>query len=247
MTFKKIFKLFGINITLALINVVLYSKLFLGITDRGSIFLMMFAFLVTIVTIALFFYLNVKILSQNESVKMVVTKNDHDSLASLASAIQFYINNNIRTFRDDLSSLVDQADKFKKKKKTYEDSLLQKFTRTEISFTKFYGTLENVEDVFKQILKGVLTRVNSFDEEEYENMLSDKSVSRKTWLERKAIYDEYKTYVARAVQTGNDILLKIDRLQLEVSKLSTMQPQDIEKLESVREIDTLISEVKWYK
>jgi BMFP domain-containing protein YqiC len=247
MTLTKIFKLLAINIGLAAINILMYSKLFLGITDRGSIFLMIVAIVVSIVTIGLFFYLNIKILSQTETIKMVVTKTDQESLSSLSSALRFYISNNIRTFREDLTALSEQIDKFQKKKNTYVDSLLHKFKRTEMTFAKFYSPIENVEDVFKQILKGVLSRLNSFDEEEYETMLSNKNVSRKTWLERKAIYDEYKSYVSRAVQTGDDILLKIDRLQLEVSKISTMQPQDIEKLESVKEIDRLISDVKWYK
>jgi hypothetical protein len=247
MTLKKLLKLLAIDLGLAAVNILMYSKLFLRLTDRGSIFLMIVAIIISIITIVVFFYLNIKILSQSETVKMVVNKDDQDSLSSLSSALRFYISNNIRTFRDDLTALSDQIEKFQKKQSLYEDSLLHKFKPTEITFAKFYSPIINVEDVFKQILKGVLSRLNSFDEEEYETMLSKKSVSRKTWLEHKAIYDEYKTYVSRAVQTGNDILLKIDRLQLEVSKLSTKDPNDIEKLESVKEIDTLISQVKWYK
>jgi hypothetical protein len=247
MTLTKILKIFAINFVLAGINIILYSKLFLGITDRDSIILMILAIIVTLFTIFLFFYLNVKLLSQSETVKMTIDHKDQDSLPSLANAIKFYISHNIRTFREDLSSLVDQIERFDKKKNLYEGNLLQRFTRSEMSFTKFYVPIISIEDVFRQILKGVLTRINSFDEEEYETMLSNKKISRKAWLERKAIFDEYKTYVSRAVQTGDDILLRIDRLQLEVSKLSSTLPQDIEKLESIQEIDTLISEVKWYK
>jgi hypothetical protein len=249
MTLTKIFKLLGINLALAGVNILMYSRLFLAMTDRNSLFLMIVAVGVSAITLLLFFYFNIKLLSRNETVKMAINRSDPDSLASLQSSIQFYITNNIRTFRDSLSELSNQADKFRKKKQTYEESLLKKFKRTEMTFAKFWGTIENVEDVFKQILKGVLTRIGSFDEEEYETMLSNKNISRKTYLERKAIYDEYKSYVSRAVQTGNDILLKVDRLQLEVSKLSsdTPNPEDIEKLEAVKEIETLISEVKWYK
>ncbi|MDR2340203.1 MAG: hypothetical protein LBF40_08770 [Deltaproteobacteria bacterium] len=247
MTLKKILKLLGINVGLAAINIILYSRLFLHIPSRGSVLLMILAGGVTLFTIGAFFYLNMKVLSQSETVRMVVNEEDQDSLPALANSLNFYIRNNIHTFRDDLVALEDQVEKFEKKKKLYEESLLRKFTRTEITFAKFYGTFENVEDVFKQILKGVLSRLNSFDEEEYENMLTDKNVSRKNYLERKGIYDDYRAYVTRAKETGDDILIKIDRLQLEVSKLSADDPKAAENLESVKEIDKLISEVKWYK
>jgi hypothetical protein len=247
MTITKFLKIFAINIGLAAVNIIMYSKLFLGITDRDSLILMIVGCLVSLATIVVFFYANIKLLSQGETVKMRIADDSADSLPSLAAALNFYKTHNLNTFRDELVSLEGQVDKFQKKKDLYEASLLRYFTRTELSFAKFFGTLENVEDVFKEILKGVLSRLNSFDEEEYETMLSDKKVSRKTYLQRKAIYDDYKGYVSRAVQTGDEILLKIDRLQLEVSKLSSPEPQDLEKLQSVKEIDTLISEVKWYK
>jgi hypothetical protein len=247
MSLKKLFKLIAVNIGLAAVNILLYSRLFLNVGSRDSVFLLAIAIIISLATVIFFFYYNLKVLSQSETVKMAVEESDENSLPSLQNSIQFYIANNIHTFRDELVTLNAQTDKFINKKKLYEESILKKFKPTEITYLKFSGTVDEAENVYRQILKGVLTRIGSFDEEEYESLLASQKVSRKTYLERKAVYEDYKSYLSRAVQTGDDILTKMDRLQLEVDKLNAADPRDLEKLQAVKEIEALISEVKWYK
>ena len=61
------------------------------------------------------------------------------------------------------------------------------------------------------------------------------------------IYQEHIEYVRGLVSMNEDILIKLDGLLLEISKLDDLDEQGLENMAAVREINDLIAQTKYYK
>jgi hypothetical protein len=65
--------------------------------------------------------------------------------------------------------------------------------------------------------------------------------------EKLEIYNDYIDFVNTATQTNEDILLKMDKMLLEISRYNSMEDGDIQKLPAIIEMDELIRNAKLYK
>jgi hypothetical protein len=124
---------------------------------------------------------------------------------------------------------------------------LDNLNKTELSYDKFTGILLNIDNSVKQILNDVLINLYSFDENEYEEMLKSLVPSSKSYQERKAIFDEYFNYINTSINFLDSILIKLDKLQLETTKIKTLNVTNIESFDSIKDINTLITTIKLYK
>ena len=88
----------------------------------------------------------------------------------------------------------------------------------------------------------MITRISIFNEKEYKKQL-DKNLKDDMTLE---IYKEHITYVKEMGANNEVILQKLDALILEISKLDDCTEEQLIALESMKEIDELISKVKLY-
>ncbi|MNI99672.1 hypothetical protein D3C73_1588090 [compost metagenome] len=65
--------------------------------------------------------------------------------------------------------------------------------------------------------------------------------------ERRTVYSEYLTFIKSSLATNEEIMLKLDKLLLEISRLDSFEPGDIENMPCMQEIDSLIKQTKLYK
>jgi hypothetical protein len=65
--------------------------------------------------------------------------------------------------------------------------------------------------------------------------------------EKFKVYDEYISFVKAAIDYNEHILLKLDKLLLEISDLDCIEPGQLEKMPGMIEIDNLIKEARYYK
>ncbi|MNN42780.1 hypothetical protein D3C81_1569860 [compost metagenome] len=61
------------------------------------------------------------------------------------------------------------------------------------------------------------------------------------------MYSEYLTFIKSSLATNEEIMLKLDKLLLEISRLDSFEPGDIENMPCMQEIDSLIKQTKLYK
>ena len=160
------------------------------------------------------------------------------------------IHRGLKTFEETVDLLIDQIERLQKKNKTIRDILLQIFSASEISYQKFDAVIAEVEKIFFMNIRSILNKLNAFDEEDY-NFIRKKyeagAISQQFMEEKFKVYDEYITFVKAATEDNEQILLKLDKLLLEISGLNSIESGQLEQMAGMIEIDNLIKQAKYYK
>jgi hypothetical protein len=160
------------------------------------------------------------------------------------------IHRGIKTFEETVDLLLDQIERLQKKNKIIRDILLQKFSASEISYKKFDAVIDDVEDIFFINIRSILNKLDAFDEGDY-NFIRKKheagAFSQKFMEEKFEVYSEYITFVKAATEDNEQILLKLDKLLLEISDLNCIEGGQLEQMAGMIEIDNLIKQAKNYK
>lgn len=153
----------------------------------------------------------------------------------------------IEPFTQDITQSLEQVERFNKKCETINDILLQKFSPNEMSYKKFAGVLVGVEKVVYINLRSILNKISAFDYEEYKQLDSLEWNNDKLAKEKMDIYKEYITFVDEATRDNEEILLKLDRLLLEVTHYNSVEDGDIMDMSAITELDELIKNAKLYR
>jgi len=150
-------------------------------------------------------------------------------------------------FDKDILICIEQIKRFNRKHYTINDMLLQKFTADEISFQKFSAVLHDVEGVIYTNMRSILNKISAFDIEEYEAIQKRGFQSNEIPEEKMAIYGEYIGFVKNATRATEDILLKLDKMLLEISRYNSLEDGDVQRLPAIIEMDELIKNANLYK
>ena len=241
----KIAKIAALNAGLAIGNTILFSPGLIGL-QIGGVSALGTAFGVTaiVMSILLFGYGNYKLLFEERKTPLIQTgqiKTTEDFIAALNA------NSDKRTFQKDIQLIFEQIRRLKKKKETIHEILLQKFSASEMSFQKFENTIKAVEEVFYLNIRSILNRLNAFDEVDYNEVKKSDILTSEILQSKKSILEDYISFVKDAINDNEEILLKLDRLLLEISKLNSLESGELEKMSIMGEIDDLIGQTKFYK
>nr|WP_309145297.1 hypothetical protein [Paenibacillus mendelii] len=155
----------------------------------------------------------------------------------------------VKALEDDITLALEQMDGIRRRKDTLLKVLNQRFVATELSYKKFASVTQEVEKLFYLNLRSMLNRLHVFDESEFKRVMSQKSTrfSRELLQEKTNVYHEYLSFMKSSLDSNEEILLKLDKLLLEISRLDSFEPGDIENMPCMQEIDTLIKQTKYYK
>jgi hypothetical protein len=155
----------------------------------------------------------------------------------------------VKALEDDITLALEQLDRMRKKQETLLNVLIQRFEPNELSYKKFASVTQEVEKLFYLNVRSVLNRLNVFDESEFESVRSQKSsrFSLELLQEKTEMYNEHLSFVKNSLGTNEEILLKLDKLLLEISRLDSFELGDIENMPCMQEIDSLIKQTKYYK
>ena len=239
---RKIKQLILLNFLIIIINISLFSNAILGLSlFIGSTLSVTIAWATIIASVAAFFKGNSLILKKEET--HVLTQNIQ-SLDGCILVFEEAIHNG-DVFDKDISKNIGQIKRFKRKHSTIKDILLQKFSADEMSFQKFSAVLQEVENVIYMNMRSIINKISAFDMVEYE-MLQKKNKDEFS-EEKFNIYNEYINFVSNATKTNEDILLKLDKMLLEISKYNSLEDGDVQKLPAIIEMDELIKNAKLYK
>lgn len=130
--------------------------------------------------------------------------------------------------KKDISLAQDQLNRIEKKKISLLDVLSQRFDPTELSYRKFHSVIYEVEKLFYLNIRGILNKLSVFDE-------------------KSQLYKEYLAYVSGYLGANEEILLKLDKLLLEITRLGSTDYKDVEDMPCMKEIDLLIKQTRFYK
>jgi hypothetical protein len=135
-----------------------------------------------------------------------------------------------------------------KKRETIRKVLLQKFDITEMSYSKFESVISDIENVFYMNIKSIINKLNAFDETDYNRIRKngEKKFSNEFVQTKMRIYGEYISFVRNAIEDNEQIILKLDKILLESSKLNSLEDGKIEDMSVMKEIDDLIEKMKLY-
>lgn len=245
------------NAALSLINIILFAKPFLNLDLSGkNAVSTAFGVMVIVMTVIVFFYGNYRLLQPKKQPALPQLKEkDIQTLDECAAGVLFYINNNVKTYADNLNDVLQQISRMQRKEAALQLTLKERFDESELSYHKFQGAVDSMEEIMILNIKSLLNRINAFDEEEYEELMVKQRMKgtnisdsdRKILVSRQSIYEEYMAFVERSVANNEELLIRLDKLMLEISKLSEIAANDVEEMDAMKEIDKLINDTKWYK
>lgn len=239
-------KLLGLNIGIAATDVALFSPGLIGIQLGGaSALATAFGCTAIFMSGALFLYGNYKLLAGREK---VVQTSSIKTIEDYSNALRQHRYK--KTFETNINLMLEQIERLVKKKSTILDILQQRFSVSELSYKKFASVINEVEKIFYLNIRSILNKLNAFDEEEYIRIKDgDKSggFSQEFIQQKLSVYNEYIAFINKATEDNEEIILKLDKLLLEISSLDSLQDGEIEKMPGMQEIDELIKQTRLYK
>lgn len=240
----KYIKLLGLVLGIVAVNVLAFSPGFIGLNFEEGAFITALSVTLLFGSAMALLYGSYTLLFRQPVVLPVKHIETHEDYVE---ALSFY--RRIKVLEEDITLGLSQLSRMKKKKETLLNVLHQRFDPGELSYKKFASVTMEVEKLLYLNIRSVLNRLNVFDEADYANMMKSKSESipQKLFQEKTKVYNDYLSYVKNALHTNEEILLKLDQLLLEISRLDSFEAGDIEQMPCMQEIDQLIKHTKLYR
>ena len=243
---SKFISLIKINSAIVILNIVLFSPGLLNI-EIGGTSIFKTALGVTIITMSIIIFIigNYSILMKEDNdinIYKVVTSDD--CIEALNE------NKYKKIFSSDIDILLEQIDRIENKVDTIEDILIQKFSISDMSYKKFNYVILDIKNLFYVNIKSIINKINIFDQNEYKKInkrINNETNQNKILIEKINMYKEYITFVKNAIEDNEEILLRLDKVLLELSKFNSLDEGELENMSAMDNIDDLISKIKLYK
>ncbi len=249
MSKKQIIKLLCLNLGIVLLNIILFSAGFVGLNFSGAAVTTALGVTVIVMSLLAFFYGNYTILFKQPSIQLFKSTELVESKDYIGALEE---RREKRVFDSEISNAIDQVYRLQDKDKALDSILSQYFSPQEMTYTKFQSVIDSVQALFYNNLKKMINRMIIFDYKDYTklmNKLGNASVAgtSKSASTQLKIYNEHIDYVKGLVEMNESILVKLDSLLLEISKLDDIDEAGLEELAAIQEINDLISQTKYYK
>jgi hypothetical protein len=246
---NRVLKLLGLMIGVVLLDVIVLSPGLLGVQIGGdNILETASGVTLAFMSILVLLYGSYSLLLKppvRAAIRDMVTHEDY------IDALRRY--RNVKALKADITLALDQIDRMEKKKDALFELLGQRFDPAELSYKRFSSVIHEVDHLFYLNIRGILNKVTVFDASEYDKFIGMQPQSPPSQLtdklvrERADLYQEYLSYVSGSTVANEEILLKLDKLLLEISRLDSTDYKAIEAMPGMKEIDDLIQQTKFYK
>jgi hypothetical protein len=238
-------RLLALNLGIAAANIAVFSSGLLAVDLFGSALEKAFGSAFLVLSGSGLVYGNYKLLSEPEKAIPIGAKSTKEDYVEALNE-----HRGLETFERNIDLLLDQIERLQKKNKTIRDILLQIFNASEISYQKFDAVIAEVENIFFKNIRSIINKLNAFDEEDYNFIKKQRNAgafSEEIMQEKFKVYNEYIRFVKEATEDNEQILLKLDKLLLEISGLNCIESGELEQMAGMIEIDNLIKQAKYYK
>lgn len=246
MNSSKIMKLLSMILGIVLLNIFVLSPGLLGVKIGGEnalqtasgVTLLFISFLMVL-------YGSYVVLFKPPVVTPLKSVKTHEDYIA---ALHHY--RNVKVLKNDIALALDQLERIEKKKLALLDVLSQRFDQTELSYKKFFSVIYEVEKLFYLNIRGILNKLSVFNASDFAGFTGQHKsaqISNRVMQKKTELYNEYLAYVTGYLDANEEILLKLDKLLLEISLLGSTDYKDIEEMPCMKEIDSLIKQTKFYK
>lgn len=238
-------RLLALNLGIAAANIAVFSSGLLAVDLFGSALEKAFGSAFLVLSGSGLVYGNYKLLSEPEKAIPIGAKSTKEDYVEALNE-----HRGLETFERNIDLLLDQIERLQKKNKTIRDILLQIFNASEISYQKFDAVIAEVENIFFKNIRSIINKLNAFDEDDYNFIRKQRDAgafSEEIMEEKFNVYNEYIRFVKEATEDNEQILLKLDKLLLEISGLNCIESGELEQMAGMIEIDNLIKQAKYYK
>ena len=232
---KRSMKFLFLNIGILVLNIVVFGVLKVSI--GANVFSTIIGTLVILASVFAFIGGNISIITHKD--KLNIQKSYKNNDMGIEKDILVSIeetNRKTRVFRTEMNKTTQQLERLNARNNALNAILLQHFKPGEITYMKFKGVIDSVNGVFRDNVQKILERVNMFDENDYISLVY-----------KMKIYLEHMNYVKTLVEDDEVIIMKMDKLMLELSKLSELNADNIENVSAIQDINELIGQTKYYK
>lgn len=242
---KKLIQLSGLNLGIAAANIITFSPRLIGLelfeasaleTALGITFIFLSG--------AVLIYGNYELLTGPEK------EDQTNKIWMVEDYIEaLNIHRELKTFEKTVDLLLDQIERLQKKNKTIRSILLNIFSASEMSYKKFDAVISEVEKIFFMNIRSILNKLDAFDEDyNFVRMkFEEGALPEQLMKEKFNVYSKYINFVKAATEDNEQILLKLDKLLLEISGLNSIESGQLEQMAGMIEIDNLIKQAKYYK
>lgn len=238
-------KLAGLNIGIAALNIALFSPGLFNIQMGSNALGTAIGGTAIFMSIVMFIYGNYKLVSQKDkTIQISDISKPEDYILVLNQAY------GKKTFDDDITIILEQIERMQKKNEKIRGILLQRFNIIDKGYERFNGTIFDIEYIFYANIKSILNKINAFDQEDYERITKnygEKRFSREVIASKLSIYNEYISFVKKAIENNEEIILKLDALLLEISKFDSLEADALDNMKEIKEMDELIRKTKYYQ
>ena len=248
---NKTVKFLFLNVGIIVLNIVVFGVL--GISVGKNSLSTIIGVLVIVVSVLAFIGGNISILLEKK--KTNIPKNyknndigmEKDILGSIEEA-----NRKTRVFRTEMNKTTQQLERLNARNNALNSILLQHFKPTEMTYLRFRGVIDSVNGVFRDNVQKILERINMFDEDDYISLVykmkkNANEAKAQNNIDKMKIYLEHMNYVKALVEDDEVIIMKMDKLMIELSKLGDLNADNIENVSAIQDINDLISQTKYYK
>lgn len=241
---KNLLQLVAISLGVVVLNIALFSPGIIGVELGSNALETASGVTVIFASILVLSYATNVLVFQLPSVKPVKEIRTHDEYIEALSHYK-----GVKTIQSDIGLALRQLERLRKRMETLLELLNQRFDPNEITYKKFISVAQEVEALFYLNIRSILGRMHVFDENEYKSVTLQGSSRLPADLiaKKRMIHNEFLLFVKDSLSTNEEILLKIDKLLMEISRLDSLELADIEQLPCIQEIDSLIKQTKHYK
>lgn len=241
---NKYINLLGLILIVVFLNILLFIPGWIDLGARTSALGIAFTITWILANILVLLYASYMTFFKPPAVVPVKNIEKHEDYLQ---ALGYY--KGIKVLEEDVTLVISQLERMKKKREAFLNVLNHRFDPGEMSFKKFASVSQEVEKLLYLNVRSILNRLHVFDKAEYGNMLTSKpkGLTPEMMQKKNKVYNDYLTYLKTSLNTNEEILLKLDQLMLEISRLDSFEEGDIEQMPCMKEIDLLIKQTKLYR
>ncbi len=249
-------KILLLNLGIALVDVIMFSKGLVGLDFAGGAITTALAVTVIAMSLIAFGYGNYTLLFSEPAAQPLPLLKGNETMQPRDYIDALEERRGKGVFEEEIRVAIEQIYRLLDKDRALDNILEQYFTPQEMTYTRFQNGIDSVQALFYNNVKKMINRLLIFDYKDYRN-LTDKIRESQTYGStgiisksvdtQMKIYSEHIEYVRGLCETNENILIKLDGLLLEISKLDDLDEQGMENIAAIQEINALIEQTKFYK
>ena len=171
-----------------------------------------------------------------------------DSFEDCKASVEKYLHENASTpfFREKMTAIAQRIGALGTRSGRIKEIILQRFGTDGLSYDKFVAPVDSVQQFLVSRTQSLVAKMTVFDEEEYasritELMKANRVAEAATYID---LEQEYKVYAEATLKSFDDAIIKLDRLVLEISKISE---KDVDSAMNImHDLDSIIDDTKFY-